>query len=400
MDQSLTSLLVISDDEALSSEIEAIFTPQDGFRVTVRNSTVSRLNGSAHPLANQHDVVVFTADTEDPNEIEAIRALSKTRAANSILFALTDDDLPLSKARQLSRCGVDDVVPRSAVTKDLMELVDDWESRRDSRLPALWAGPVKQGKVITVAQARGGVGSTTVAVNLADQLLETTGFRHKTNRNSVIVVDLDFQFGTVGSLLDVGESDGLLQLAVDGFIPQRDYIEQCVTKLKSGLAVLPAPTRFGPLESLKSEQVAAIIDTLRSSYDYVIVDLPRALVGWLDPILAKSDEMMLVTDVTVPSVRAARRLIDFFLAEHPSLDIEIVVNFEKKPVISASHHREAARILERDFRHWLPRNERAARETLDRGQPLSAVAPRSDLARSIRRLARGTIEKLTRVERP
>jgi len=398
MDQSPTTLLLISNDEAIALEVQNAFANDGSINVVTKSGTLAQMNGSAAPIAKMHDIVIFTTDPDDPDELKAIEDLSANRASNAVFFALTDDDLPLSKVRMLSRCGVDDVMPKTALKDELGPQIANWKMRRNAMLPAVWTGTPKKGRIITVAQARGGVGSTTVAVNLADQLLEPTGFRKKRNKHSVVIVDLDFQFGTVGTMLDVEANDGLIQLAMDGYVPSKDYVEQCIVTTGNGLAVLPAPARFGPLESLKGEQVDAILTILQESYDYVVVDLPRALVSWLEPILAKSDEVMLVTDVTVPSVRASRKLMDFFMGEQPSLNIEIVVNFEKKPVILASHHREAARLLEHEFAYWLPRNDRAARETVDRGCPLSRVAPRSDLAKSMRKLARGTIRKFESVQ--
>ncbi|MGI1662329.1 AAA family ATPase [Palleronia sp. KMU-117] len=393
MDQSPTSLLLISSDDAVSLDVQSALADDGMINVVTKSGTLAQMNGSAASIAKMYDIVVFTTDPDDPDELKAIEDLSANRASNAVFFALTDDDLPLSKVRKLSRCGVDDIMPKGALREELRPQIATWKQRRDAMLPAVWAGPQKKGRIITVAQARGGVGSTTVAVNLADQLLEPTGFRKKHNKHSVVIVDLDFQFGTVGTMLDVDANDGLIQLAMDGFVPTRDYVEQCIVTVDSGLAVLPAPSKFGPLEALKVAQVEAILTVLQESYDYVVVDLPRALVSWLEPILAKSDEVILVTDVTVPSVRAARKLMDFFLAEQPGLTIEIVVNFEKKPVLLASHHREAAKLLAHDFSYWLPRNDRAARETVDRGCPLSRAAPHSDLAKSMRKLARATIRK-------
>lgn len=395
MTTSRTSLLLISDEEALSSSVMDALSGVADIRITHESSSVAKLNGSASRIASEHDVVVFKVNPNDPEELTAIRDMAQRRAMNAMFFALTEDDLPLSKVRELSRCGVDDVLPRDALAEELGAQIANWRLRQNAMLPAIWTGERHEGKIITVAQARGGVGSTTVAVNLADQLRMPKGRFKKANTNKVAIVDLDFQFGTVSVLLDVPANDGLMQLAIEGFLPKRDYLEQCITTIDSGLAVLTAPSRFGPLESLTVDQVDTILETLKTMYDYVIIDLPRALVQWLDPVLRRSDELLLVTDVTVPSVNASRRLMDFFLSENPALDIDVIVNFERKPMFLSSHHREAEKILQRSLKHWIPRNDRTARETLDRGKPLSVIAPRSDVAKSMRGLAVDVTRKLT-----
>ena len=115
-----------------------------------------------------------------------------------------------------------------------------------------------------------------------------------------------------------------------------------------------APSNFAPLDSLRPEQVAAVLDTLRQSHDFVVVDLPRALVGWIEPIVEHADELMVVTDISVASIRHCRRLIDFFTQDNPALPVEVIVNHQRRPFIQSQLHREAARALERKLDHWLP----------------------------------------------
>jgi pilus assembly protein CpaE len=188
----------------------------------------------------------------------------------------------------------------------------------------------------------------------------------------------------------VPETDALWRMAMDGTMPDAAFVEQATVKTDGGLSVLTAPMRYGPLNSIKPEQIASLLDVLRKTHDYVIVDLPHALVDWIEPILARSDRLMLATDVTVPGVRATRKLMDFFLAEHPDLTIELVALQEKKPMVLGSHHKAAMELLERKFNHWVPCDRRAARDALDRGKPLSETSPRSPLAKAIARIAKGT----------
>ena len=86
--------------------------------------------------------------------------------------------------------------------------------------------------------------------------------------------------------------------------------------------------------------------------------------------------------------------MDFFLAEHPDLAIQLVAMHEKKPLVLGSHHRAAMELLERKFDFWVPTDARAARDSLDRGKPLSEVSPRSSLSKAIAKIAIGTKEAL------
>ena len=393
MSDQAKKVLVITQNGGFQKEFEAAL-PKDNYEITPRVEATSDMNGQAARLAATHDVVLFDMDGCGEEAERIARDLDRSRGLGTILIALAGDDLPLAKARQLARSGVDDVLPINALNDEIVPQIEAWRIRNEANLPALWSGQASEGKVISIAQARGGVGASMMAVNLADLLQDRQGMMKKEARNEVAIVDLDFQFGTIASLLDVGESDAMWRMAMDDIVPDAAFVEQALTKSAGGLSVLSAPSRYGPLTSIKSEQIAAIIDVLKRNHDYVVLDLPRALVDWLEPALTKSNKMYMATDVTVPSVRAARKLIEFYLAENPGLDIEMVATQEKKPVVPRAHHKAACKLLERPFNHWIPSDPKTAREVLDRGQPVRAIAPRSAMSKAMRKMANTTKEEL------
>jgi pilus assembly protein CpaE len=387
------NLLLISSDQNLHATVEELLQGS-GCRLTGKQDSLTVMNGTAHPLAASSDIVIFDTEALDEDTFEAARAICAKRAPGAMMIALASDDLPLSKQRELKRNGADEVLPRGGIEKEILSQIDAWRTRRSMQMPAIWSGQATEGKIISVAQARGGVGASTFAVNLADSLLGKRSLFKKSTSAEVVIVDLDFQFGSIAAQLDVQETDALWRMAMEGTVPDAAFVEGAIVKSDGGLSVLTAPARYGPLDAIKPEQVAALLDILRKSHDYIIVDLPHALVDWIEPILSRTDQLMLTTDITVPSVRATRKLMDFFLAEHPDLVIRLVAVHEKKPLILGSHHRAAMDLLERGFDHWLPTDKRAARDALDRGKPLSAVSPRSALAKAVSRVAFSTRQVL------
>jgi pilus assembly protein CpaE len=384
-----TPLLLISNDPGLHRVVEKALEGKE-FCLTAKQTSLAAMNGTAHPLAAGNDIVIFDTEASDASSITAIEELCAHRAPGAMMIALAGDDLPLSKQRELKRLGADEILPRDSLSAELMPQIEAWRARRLAQIPAIWVGQATEGKIISVAQARGGVGASTLAVNLADCLLGKSRMFRKRARPEVIIVDMDFQFGSVAAQLDVAETDALWRMAMDGTMPDAAFVEQATVKTVGGLSVLTAPARYGPLDSIKPEQIANLLDVLRKTYDYIIIDLPHALVDWIEPILARSDRLMLATDITVPAVRATRKLMDFFLAEHPDLLIELVALQEKKPLILGSHHRAAMELLERKFNHWVPCDPRAARDAQDRGKPLSEISSRSSLAKAIAKIANET----------
>lgn len=390
-----TSVLLISDDKGVSDAVTVALNDKPRVRLSAENRTVASLNGTAVQMAAENDIVVFATDPGNKEDLTAIKALHARRGENSIFLALADREISLARARALTEVGVDDVLPFPVTGDELARQMEKWlQKAAGSR-----TGGGREGNVIAVAQARGGIGATTVAVNLADQLLVRKSRFRKDPSNNVAIVDLDLQFGAVGDFLDIDPQEGLMQMATGDVMPDQMWVEQSLAETSGGLSVLTAPADFMPLQAINAKQVESLIAALRATHDYVVLDLPRALVDWIEPVVAAADEIAIVTDTTVPSVRATRRLMDFYLADNPGLAIEVIINHEKRPMMQAAHHKEAARVLEKKFEHWLPHDVKAARAAVDYGKPLSEVSARSDLSKNIGMLARAVAKRLPMGER-
>lgn len=372
-----------------TAAIDAALHAMPDISVDRRTHSLTNLNGHAAELAASADVILFCPDPEEGLDLDVLRQLHRSPGRTAALVALTSPDMPIVEARRLFHAGVEDVLPLTATPSDLREGLNRW--RRPS-LPALYEPPQRQGRIITVAQARGGIGASTLAVNLADRLQDRRGLR-KVARHRVAVVDLDVQFGSVSSLLDVQGNDALYQMATDGTMPDGNFVTQAVVSTPGGLWVLAAPSKFAPLEALTGQQIGALLDALAQQFDYVVLDLPRTLVLWIAAVLERTDRLILATDCAVPSLRQARRLLDIYFENNPTLEVEVVMSQEHKPLIKGSHHREAAKLLERPFRHWLPFDPRAARKAADRGLPLAATG-NSPLSKAIAALGRDTMAAL------
>ena len=389
------SLLLVSEDAKTSNEIQSALRDVKDLHVRLEATTPAGLNGEAVKLAAQNPIVIFVTDPSNRDDLEAIRSLSAHRNETSAFLALTSSDIPLSRARELSDAGVDDVLPFPMPEEQLRHQIENWIARVGKK--AASDAPRNDGAVIAVAPARGGIGSSTVAVNLADHLVGRKSRFKKEPMHRVAILDLDVQFGTVGDFLDVDGQEAMMHLATDGILPDASWLESSLVEVEPGLSVLSAPTRFIPLDAITSQQIEALLVEMRKSFDYVVVDLPRALVSWIEPVISHADRMLIVTDSTVPSVRASRRLIDFFTDDNPGLAVEVIMNHEKRPFVLAHHHKEAERVLEHTFEHWLPSDPGAARKAIDYGKPLSQVAPRSDLTKAIGKLAKATMAAMPAV---
>ncbi|MCV2878015.1 AAA family ATPase [Sedimentimonas flavescens] len=383
MTQNSKTIVLVSKNEELNTSVQKALGELPGVVVEKYASALSELNGKAQTMALACDLIIFRTDDNTEEDLKALKSI-KQAGGTARLLALSGEDVTLSNIRRLMSAGVAEVLPESVTAEELDDQVRKLTVGRGLAL----AGPtIRQGKVITIAKARGGIGATTLAVNLADQLRGQKRLFRRHDPHDVVIVDLDLQFGTVAGFLDVTPSQALIQMAKEDIDPDETFIQQSLQETPSGIAVFSAPANFAPLNALRPHQIQVLIERLRSRFDYVIVDLPRAMVEWISPVLDASDRMYLVADTSVPCIQQARRLIDFYREENLSLPIEVIISQEKKPIVMNRHHVEAAKALERKFRHWLPYDRRTASEAADRGRPLSAISSRSGLCKAIGRVA-------------
>lgn len=395
MSRKKTSILLFSDDKEISSNVQNALASIQGLKMQAEDVSVSNINGRAFDLASEKDIVIFATDPENAADVSTIKSLDARRGEETIFLALTDSSITLASARALSDAGVDDVLPYPVSDSELSRQVEKWIKKLTA---ASSRGEDREGAIIPVVQARGGIGSTTVAVNLADHLLAPKSRFRKEATHKVALLDMDLQFGSVGDFLDLEPQQAMFQMAAGGIIPDGTWVEGAISETDNGLRVLTAPGDFVPLDSITDRQINALIDEFRRQHDYVVIDMPRAIVSWIQPIMDVADQLIIVTDTTVPSIRSAKRMIEFFKGENPGLSVNVVINHEKKPLVQANHHKEAAKALSTKFEHWLPEDERAARAAVDYGKPLSAVAAGSALNKAVHALAKSTMKALPVVQ--
>ncbi len=380
------SMLVVTRDGALTEGLDHVETTGKPISLTAETGHLARLNGRVQQMARDKDVIVVQTDPHDPDDIAALRVLVRSKRPGASVVALADENLSLADVQLLNDAGVERVLPVPHSADALVSELSRIGAARQVTSPVASTPSKAAGRIIATLPARGGIGATTLSVNLAESLAAPRGFGRSRTRAKVALVDLDLQFGSVGSMLDLPEHDALARLAGEGTLPDVTFLRQAMLDHPSGLRVMPAPSTFVPQDALGVAQVAAIIDVLRTEFDYVVIDLPHAVARWIEPVISATDMVLLVADLSVPVVRQGRRLTELLTADNPAIPLRLVASREDKPMFRSSTQREAERALERPVWAWLPPDQKHARAAADQGRPLRAVG--GVLSKAINRLAR------------
>ncbi len=237
------------------------------------------------------------------------------------------------------------------------------------------------GKQISIMGAKGGVGSSTIAHNLAWALAENAGV-------NTTLVDLDLSFGTTA--LDFNQETA--QTVADALLaPERaddTVIERLLTKASERLSLFTAPANINTIMDIPDESYGMVIETVRRNVPYMVLDLPHVWSRWVQRTLISSDEVIIVCQPDLASLRNGKNFIDQLKGQrqndHPP---RLVINMSavpKRPEIPVKDFSAAIGIEPEII---LPFDPELFGTAANNGQMISETDPSSRAALAIDHLA-------------
>lgn len=242
------------------------------------------------------------------------------------------------------------------------------------------------GKVVAVFSPKGGVGCSTVAINLAIAL-------HRAEAKSVALVDGSLQFGDVAVLLNLQANRSLADLVPHIDELDSDLLNHVVLEHSSGIKALLAPPRPEMADLIAPGVFSTILDELRKLYAYIIVDTPNTLADATLTVLDAADRVVLITTPDIPSIKNAKLFFEVTEALEYPLDKTILVlnkadrhaNIRAEDIQSSIKHPVAAQI---------PLDERTATTAANQGVPFMMSAYNAPLAQAMMSLGRYVVNNL------
>lgn len=318
------------------------------------------------------DAVIINLDQNEPVALALIQSL-RTQSAGMGIIALsqrTDGQLIL----RAMRAGAGEFIATPIQIEELFQALDRVSS------VGLAAGRNKPAITVAVTGSSGGVGCTTLAVNLACAMARSP-------LNNVVLVDLDLSVGDADvfldtipdyTLLDVSQNIGRLDLAL---------MRKSLTKHESGVYLLPRPIHLEDMDSISTEDFRKVLALLKASFSHVVLDLSKAY-GRLDLVsMQVADHTLLLTQLDLPCLRNVVRILNSM--EHHSgvtEKIKIVVNRSglDRSQISSTNAEET---INKPIFWRIPNNFSVVSESRNNGIPLVTQAPKAAITLSINELS-------------
>ncbi|WP_319466505.1 AAA family ATPase [uncultured Trichococcus sp.] len=234
------------------------------------------------------------------------------------------------------------------------------------------------GQVYTVFSTKGGVGKTFVSINLAASLAKKTDAR-------VVLLDLDLDFGNAALALNLYPKFTISDVVDDIRNIDSDLIESYLMPHESGIKVLPANLQQQMNDYMNAEHIRIILESLRESFDYIVVDMPARFVDKVMPALALADTLLVVTTPEISSVRNVKALLATLMdLNFPQSKVKIILNKEqirgdiKQKDIEVTLNKKVDAAIGFDYQKVL--------SSLNRGIPLVSEYPKNVVSKNIEKL--------------
>ena len=342
------------------------------------------------PEAEALEFVAIAVDESDEEELVMLGEVISLAKARKIKVILIAEDVSPAALHQLLRQGADEFVPYPLPENELQAAIE--RLQKPDPVPQAGDAPFKattpdsNGVVLAVHGMAGGTGATTMAVNLAWELATVDS----DNPPRVCLIDLDLQFGSVSTFLDLPRRDAVYEMWSDTESMDEDILKQALVAFEEKLWVLTSPPDMLPLDMITPEDVNRLIELARSKFDYVIVDMPSTLVQWTETVLTSSQIYFATLELDMRSAQNVLRLKRALKAEElPIEKLRFCVNRAPKftDLNGKSRIKRMGESLEIGIEVQLPDGGRPVSQSADHGLPLASSAAKNPLRKEIAKLA-------------
>ncbi|MEX0698111.1 MAG: AAA family ATPase [Acidimicrobiia bacterium] len=373
MSISENNLLVVDEDASFIDEAKRLF---DGRLPTARsiNEAVAAIDGG------ELRMVLLGPSFANEAAIDSVRALRNEDPA-LILIAVAEQ-VTSALMRSAMRAGVQEVIESPLTEEKIEEAIQQFANDFMKRRPTPATPPVsaarQDGQVIVVMSAKGGSGKTVTATNLAMLL---TRFEDR----RTVLVDADLQFGDVCLVLQLEPRFTLVNAAHELHHLDTTLLDSLLTEHPSGLKVMAAPLEPAFADDISTASLMTVVELLKQTYDYVVVDTASLLDELLLSLLEKADVILQVVDMDLPSVKNAKLALETLrLLKFPTNKVKLVLNRSNARARLDDKEIEAA--LKMEISAAIP-SDGAVAASMNEGRPVVESAPRSRVAKGFESVA-------------
>jgi pilus assembly protein CpaE len=332
---------------------------------------------------NPPDLLVQDLSGDYEKDFRFIESLLGSHAVEEIFVTsqYSGSDLLLGAMRS----GAKEFLVQPLNEQEVKQALERFKKRRSSNKAAS-QDSIKSGRVIDVLGSKGGVGTTTVAVNLAVSLAENIG------KESVALIDMNTVFGDIPLFLTLKAAHHWG--AVTNNIDRLDemFLTNVLSKHPSGVQVLPSPSHLNGDQPTTPEIIGKLITLMKKMFDLIIIDGGQSLNETSLKVFSMSDDIFLVSLLSLPCLSNTNKLLRSFsgLGHAHKDQVRIIINrYLKSSEVSLQ---DAEGSIGRSVFWTVPNDYSTTMSAINQGKALSELASGAAVTRSLQELAKTLIQ--------
>jgi pilus assembly protein CpaE len=375
MPEDRVSIRIKTNRDDLRSELEGIISGLGAFSIQRPDET-----GSC-------DIFILDMEGEAEKEFQFVYYLLNVGIANDVY--LTCRSINPDILIQALRSGVKEFFQQPINKEEVKDALLRYSKRQEnSRVKPV---DKKKGKIIDVLGSKGGIGTTTVAVNLATNLVQLEGVKQ------VALIDMNLLFGEIPLFLGIEHVFNWVEIAKNISRVDPTYLMGILYKHSSGVYVLPSPTRLIEDNIVSPQDIELLLVLMKTMFDYIVIDSGQSLDNISKSLLKISDLVLLVSVLSLPCLINVKRLVETFrdLGFPKDESLKIVINrFLKKSEISL---KDAENSLGKSIFWHITNDYQTTMSAINQGKSLHNADPDAEISKDYRHFA-STIAGISKKE--
>lgn len=323
-------------------------------------------------LRNKPEIVIIDVSEKTDyvlNFISRILQVNKTCKFVAVSTNYSTDNLI-----KVMRAGAREFISAPVIKEDFLNAIRKVSTQTST------TAKEKKSRVITVFSNKGGIGKTSIAVNMSLELANIT-------KEKIALIDLNLQMGDITTFLDIVPSFDISYPINNLSKMNPIFMLNTLERYKdTNLYVLAEPPSIEKAKQITPEQITGLIKALRETFSYIVIDVSPNFEKKTIATLDNSDLILLVTMVNLPAIRNCQRCLDIFdRLGYNANKTQIVLNrFMENDEIKVD---DVENVLNREVYWKVPNNYFAIMSSINKGVPVSIMQPESNIAQSYQGLA-------------
>jgi len=379
LDNEKIKVLIADDEKEICESLKRLLQLEEDIEVVGEANDGRKAVSLTESL--KPDIVLMDINMPVLDGIKATEEISLNLPSSAVIIVSVQDEQEY--LRKAMSVGAQEYLVKGFAPDELINAIHRVKEFQDRRKPRLVEVSKEEpfppeAKVITVFGTKGGVGRSLIATNLAVSLREEL-------KGEVVIVDLDLQFGDIAMMLNLTPKFTISDLTPNLENLDKEVLKDYLTSHSSGVKVLASPSKPAEAERVGKEVVEKVLELLKESYGFIIIDTVPSFEDIVLTALDFSDLILLLATLDLPTIKNTKLALETMSSlKYPPEKIRLVLNRSdshtglKLSDIEGSLHYKVSSFIPSDGKLVVP--------SVSRGVPFVSSNPESEISKSIREL--------------